>query len=163
MDVNLITCWVHRWSVIFSMPCKSWQRGSSYGCPLLLVMSHNMLWWRFMGWNLNDYKAMRSTSESKKWQGSEWLMISWRCSCFYFFLICLYAGYGHFLHSISTTRACCWLGAFLVVLLILRRCFDGCRNKELMNKGGIAWRAGGGAQKICKKNKWCLVWLKRCG
>jgi hypothetical protein len=143
MDVNLVTCWAHGWSLVFSMPCKRWQRVSSSQCPLLLVMFHNTVWWRFMGWNPNDYKAMSSTAESRKWHGSGWLMISWRHSCFYFSLICLYACYGHFLHSISIGPVCCWLGAFLVVLLVLQRCFEGCTNKELMNKRGVAWRPGG--------------------
>jgi hypothetical protein len=143
MDVNLVTCWAHGWSLVFSMPCKRWQRGSSSQCPLLLVMFHNTVWWRFMGWNPNDYKTMSSTAESRKWHGSGWLMISWRRSCFYFSFICLYACYGTFLLSILIAPTCCWLGAFLVVLLILQRCFDGRRNKELMNKRSVDWRPQG--------------------
>jgi hypothetical protein len=103
-------------------------------CFLNFIENSIVLWWRFMGWNPNDYKAMPSIAKSRKWQDSGWLMVSWRSSCFYFLLICLYVGYGHFLHSISTTLACCRLGAFLVVLLILWWCFDGRRNKELKNK-----------------------------
>ncbi len=94
----------------------------------------NSLWWRFMGWNPNDYKDMSSTTESKKLQGSEWLMVSWKHSCFLFFFICLYASYGYFLRSILTMSASYWSGAFLVVMLVLWGCFDGHKNKELKNK-----------------------------
>jgi len=149
-----ITCWAHgcescnllsSWmEPRFLHAFQKMTKGiSSSQCPLLLVMFHNTVWWRFMGWNPNDYKAMSSTAESRKWHGSGWLMISWRHSCFYFSLICLYACYGHFLHLISIGPVCCWLGAFLVVLLVLQRCFEGCTNKELMNKRGVAWRPGG--------------------
>jgi hypothetical protein len=87
-----------------------------------------------MGWNPNDYKAMSSTTESKKQQGSGWLMVSWKCSCFYLFFICLYASYGHFLHSILTMLDSYWLSAFLEVLLVLWKSFARCKNKELKNK-----------------------------
>jgi hypothetical protein len=30
-----------------------------------------------------------------------------------------------------------WLGAFLVVVVVLRGCFDGCKNKELKNKEAL--------------------------
>ncbi len=45
----------------------------------------------------------------------------------------MYVGYGHFLCSTLMAPAC-WLGAFLVVVLVLRGYFDGCENKELKNK-----------------------------
>ncbi len=129
----------------------------------MVGLSHLIwVWWRFMGWNPNDYNVMSSITKSRKWQGSGWLMVSWRCSCFYFFLICLYAGYGHFLCSISMTFACYWLGAFLVVMLVLQICFDGHKNKELKIKGGITWRPKGKeAWEIYEEDKWCLVYLKR--
>ncbi len=94
----------------------------------------NSLWWRFMGWNPNDYKAMSSTTESRKQHGSGWLTVSWKCSSFYLFFHCLYASCGHFLHSILMMPNSYWLCAFLVVLLVLRRHFDGHKNKELKNK-----------------------------
>ncbi len=101
----------------------------------MVALSHLIwMWWRFMGWKLNDYNAMLSIAKIRKRQGSGWRMVNWRHSCFYFFLICLYASYGHFLYSILTALACYWLGAFLVVMLVLQICFDGHRNKELKNK-----------------------------
>jgi hypothetical protein len=52
-------------------------------CSFVMLLC---MWWRFMIWNLyDDYKAMSSIVESRKWQGSGWLMVSWRCSCFYLF------------------------------------------------------------------------------
>ncbi len=55
------------------------------------------------------------------------------CPCFYFLRICLYAGYEHFLFSISTTPVVC-----LVVIGCIvdgaSWCFDECENKELEDK-----------------------------
>jgi hypothetical protein len=56
-----------------------------YSLIFIETKEKKTMWWRFMGWNPNDYKAMPSTAKNKKQQGSGWLMVSWRHSCFYLF------------------------------------------------------------------------------